>query len=134
LLIVRWVLTFGVALASYWAGFSSYKATLWFVWHQTLWGDEKATVFWSAIAFSVVLFPLYLLICFMIKWKIKPKRSSLVYYPLFCGLIFVIPTAFIVVYNGGGSLLSPEAQLFHAFFASSGIVFGMGFGLIWRNV
>ncbi|MBP1995452.1 phosphoglycerol transferase MdoB-like AlkP superfamily enzyme [Paenibacillus eucommiae] len=124
---VSWVMIF---LISYWAGLFAYERTLEVVWGETLGGDKTAVVFWSLLAFVVVLVPLYLLICYMIKTKISRTATRMLCYPFLCGLTFILPTAFIMASFGGGSLFSAEARLFYSFFIASGIVFGTGYGLI----
>ncbi len=128
--LIRFILMLAVFAVSYWGGFLAYEGTLWLVWEQTLDGDLKATVFWSAVAYIIILVPLYLIVCFIIKSKVKHRLSRFLLYPVTCALTFVVPTTFILLIWGGGSLLSPEAQLFHSFFATSGFLFGLGFGLV----
>ncbi|KPV60288.1 hypothetical protein QJ48_06440 [Paenibacillus sp. A3] len=120
----------GVFKLSYWAGFFSYERTLWLVWEQTLGGDKRAVVYWSSLAYLVIAVPLYLLICYTIKTKIKRNSARMFCYPIMCALTFILPTAFIMISFGGLSFFSAESQLFYSFFASSGIIFGVGFGLI----
>ena len=40
-------------------------------------------------------------------------------------VVFFIPTALITVSFGSLDLLSPEAMLFHSFFLTSGLIFGL---------
>lgn len=127
--LLRYALLIIVFFLSYWAGFYSYESTLWLGWKQTLGGDKRAVVFWSSIAYVIILVPLYLLICYKIERKLKRKLIRLVSYPIFCASTFILPTAFIMMFFGGGSFFSPESLLFYSFFASSGIIFGLGYGL-----
>lgn len=102
---------------------------------ETLGGDRYAVMFWSGLAYLLILGPLFALICILVKSKLKHPALGLLFYPLFCSLSFIVPTAFIFLFNGGGSLLSAEAQLFYSFFAASGLTFGLGYGIIsiiWR--
>ncbi|MFS0722440.1 hypothetical protein [Paenibacillus sp. 1P07SE] len=87
---------------------------------------------WSALAFLFVMGPLNLLICDAIQRKVKSPLVRIWSYPAGCALTFVLPTAFIMTQFGGGNLLAPESMLFHAFFVTSGIVFGLGYGVITR--
>ncbi|MGF7035305.1 magnesium-transporting ATPase (P-type) [Paenibacillus mucilaginosus] len=128
--IIRFALLILLFLLSYWAGFYSYEKTLWLAWDQTLGGDKPATVYWSVLAYVVILVPLYLLICYTIELKVKRRLLRLICYPFFCALTFMVPTAFILMSFGGGSIFSAESLLFYSFFSSSGITFGIGFGLI----
>ncbi|MFF2890054.1 hypothetical protein [Paenibacillus sp. NPDC057967] len=128
--LLRYLLLICLFFLSYWAGFYSYEKTLWFGWKQTLGGDKQAVIFWSSIAYIIILVPLYLLICYVVKIKVKRKYFRLFFYPLFCTLSFMLPTIFITTIFGGSSILSPESQLFYVFFASSGIIFGIGYGII----
>ncbi|MGN7381964.1 hypothetical protein ACTHRH_08485 [Paenibacillus sp. SAFN-117] len=66
----------------------------------------------------------------MVKIKLRQPSLGLLLYPLFCALVFIVPTALIFLFNGGGNLLSPEAQLFYSLFAVSGLTFGLGYGFI----
>lgn len=128
--VIRNICLMVVSLLSYWGGFYAYEQTLRLVWGQTLGGDKPAVLFWSLIAFLLLLVPLYLFICVKIKSKIKRASVRMIGYPIFCACIFSLPTMFIMRSFGGGSLFSPESQLFNSFFLSSGIIFGIGYGLI----
>ena len=75
--ILRYILLLFVFSLSYWAGFFSYESTLWLVWEQTLGGDKRAVVYWSLLAYLVILVPLYLLICYTIETKIKHKSAHM---------------------------------------------------------
>lgn len=127
---LRYVLLIVVLLLSYGAGYYSYESTLWFVWEQTLGGDKQAVIYWSSLAYLLIVVPLYLLICYAIQIKIKRKAARMFCYPILCALTFMLPAAFIMASFGGASFFSPEAELFYAFFASSGIIFGAGYGVI----
>lgn len=118
-----------VFILSYFVGFEMYKTALWFIWGQTLGGDAQALTFWSTLVF-IPIGLIYLVICYAVKHKTKNKKQSYFLYPLCCAIVFVVPTTFIIVMNGGGSIFSPEAHLFNLFFASSGIAFGIGYGLV----
>lgn len=76
--LLRYALLIIVFILSYWAGFYSYESTLWLGWKQTLGGDKRAVVFWSSIAYVIILVPLYLLICYKIERKLKRKLIRLV--------------------------------------------------------
>lgn len=135
MLIFRWAIILTIFILSYFTGFAAYTSTLWNVWGETLGGDRYAVMFWSGLAYLLILGPLFALICILVKSKLKHPALGLLFYPLFCSLSFIVPTAFIFLFNGGGSLLSAEAQLFYSFFAASGLTFGLGYGIIsiiWR--
>jgi hypothetical protein len=118
-----------VYVLSYWIGFVMYKLALWVIWKERLEGDFNATVLWSALAYIPVGL-IYLLVCAVIKHKTKHPYLRFLLYPVCCALVFVIPTAFIILMNGGGSFFSPEAQLFNILFVSTGVTFGLGFSLV----
>ncbi|MFD2370971.1 hypothetical protein ACFSO0_13670 [Brevibacillus sp. GCM10020057] len=127
--LLRYALLIMVFVLSYWAGFYSYEGILWLGWKETLGGDKQALVFWTSIPYVIILVPLYLLICYLLERKVKRKFVRFVSYPIFCASTFLLPTALILMLFGGGSLFSPETLLFNSFFASSGIIFGLGYGL-----
>ncbi|MBH0333666.1 hypothetical protein ABH14_28715 [Brevibacillus brevis] len=128
--VLRYALLIIVFFLSYWAGYYSYESALWLVWKQTLGGDKRAVLFWTSIAYLIILVPLFLLVCYTIKSKLKSKLPRFVSYPIFCASACILPTAFIMLFLGGGSFFSAESLLFCSFFASSGISFGLGYGLI----
>ncbi|MEO4052470.1 hypothetical protein [Solibacillus sp. CAU 1738] len=118
------------AILSYLAGIGCYILTLKIVWDQTLGGDTFAVLFWGAIAFFIIACPIYLLVITLID-KVT-KQYKFLFYPLGCMLVFFIPTSFILASFGDFSyktLFSPEAMLFHAFFLSAGLIFGLS---IWK--
>jgi hypothetical protein len=95
--------------------------------------EERAyrrIIFWGGLAYCAILAPLYLLICTFIKYKFRVSVIQKLLYPILCALLFILLTGFIMMIFGGTSFFAPEAQLFYAFFAASGIVFGIGYGFI----
>lgn len=109
-----------------------YKSALWVIWKERLGGDNYSVVFWSAFAF-IPIGLIYLLICVVIKRKVGHPLLRYSLYPICCGLVFVIPTTFIIILNGGGSFFSPEAQLFNIFFISTGVTFGLGYPFVSKG-
>lgn len=120
-----------VYVISYWVGFFMYNQALWAFWKQSLGGESNAVLFWSAFAY-IPIGLIYLLICVVIKDKMKQLVLRNLLYPICCALVFVIPTTFIIVINGGGSFFSPEAQLFNVLFVSTGVSFGLGYSLVTK--
>lgn len=128
---MRYLLLCIVYTLSYGMGLLVYKSALWIIWGEPLGGDAAAVVFWSALAY-IPIGIVYLAICLLIKHKVS--KSSLRYslYPMACGSLFVVPTMLILLLFGGGidRLFSPEAQLFHLLFGSTGVTFGLGYGFV----
>lgn len=112
---------------SYLVGFLSYTLALKFIWDQSLAGDAYFVLVWGAIAFFLVACPIYVWIIHLID-KI-PNRKKFWHYPLGCMLVFFLPTSLISLRFGSANLFSPESMLFHAFFLSSGLVFGL---ITWK--
>jgi len=98
-------------------------------------GDTKAVLFWSAFVFSVAFFVLYVPVLRRIRRMLHGVKP-LWPFPLAAVAIGVIPTAVIAFLNGGNarSILSHEAFLFYVMFAAIGIVVGVGFAAVNRNV
>lgn len=113
---------------SFVGGFYAYVLTLKLVWNQTLGGDKDFVLFYGALAFLIVAFPIYLGIIRLIdkifsKWKI-------LLYPLGCILVFFLPTLKILLIFGSANLFLPEAMLFYSFFITSGLIFGLSTWII----
>ncbi|WP_339250853.1 hypothetical protein NSQ43_13060 [Sporosarcina sp. FSL W8-0480] len=111
-------------LLSFIGGFFSYILTLKIVWDQSMsGGDMKAVLFWGGIAFFLVATPIYLGIIYFIDKRCTKIIGLL--YPIGCILVFFIPTFFITLSFGSVNPFSPEAMLFHSFFITSGLIFGL---------
>jgi hypothetical protein len=111
-------------LLSYLGGFFAYNLTLKTVWEQSLSrGDMEAVLLWGGIAFFLLAVPIYLGIIYLIDLKLKKLKGYL--YPIGCMLVFFIPTLLITVTFGSVNPFSPEAMLFHSFFLTSGLIFGL---------
>ncbi len=118
-------------LFSYGIGFLGYTITLKMVWDQTLGGDMNAVLFWGAVAYFLVAFPIHLLTVAVVEKLFT--RPKLFYYPLGCMLVFFVPTLFITSSLSGQFILfTPEAMLFHAFFLLAGLTFGLMTGFFKR--
>ncbi|UHA72731.1 hypothetical protein [Paenibacillus sp. 481] len=128
--ILKGFLLISLFIISFLAGISTYKATLWYGWEQAVGSDLNAILFWSILAYGIVLVPLYLYVCAIVRTRQLNPYIKLALYPFACAALFILPTAFMMMFFGGGRLISAEAQLFYAFFASSGVVFGLGYGAI----
>lgn len=110
-------------LLSYIGGFLAYTITLKLVWDQTLGGELPFVLFYGGFAFFIIGFPIYLGIIYLIDTKFDQYKGWL--YPVGCMLIFFIPTFFIGLRFGSFQLFIPESMLFHSFFLTSGLIFGI---------
>ena len=110
-------------LLSYIGGFLAYIITLKLIWDQTLGGELPFVLIYGGIAFFIIGFPIYLGIIYLIDAKFHKYKGLL--YPLCCMLIFFIPTLFITLQFGSLDLFAPESMLFHSFFLTSGLIFGL---------
>lgn len=110
-------------IVSFFGGFFAYKLILEKVLNEELGGDTNAVLFWGGIAFFLFGVPIYYGIIHLID--IWVKKLKWLYYPIGCMLVFFIPTAFITITFGSLNLFSPEAMLFHSFFLTSGLIFGL---------
>lgn len=117
---------------SFMVGIMSYILTLKLVWNQSLGGDTYAVLYWGGFAFFVIVFPIYLLTIKFIDYL--SFKHKYIFYPLSCMLIFFVPTSFITISLGGTfNIFSPEAMLFHSFFLSAGLVFGLTIWILRRK-
>lgn len=126
--LLKYILFIIVLILSYWLGFYSYEYALWIGWNETIGNDRQAVLFWAFIPYVLILVPLYFLICNTVKSKVSRPFIRIIAYPSLCALIFIIPTFFIMSFFNSFDFFSPEALLFYVFFASAGIVFGLGYG------
>ncbi|MBS4188722.1 hypothetical protein KHA94_00625 [Bacillus sp. FJAT-49705] len=110
-------------LLSFIGGFFAYTLTLKIVWEQSLGGDMVSVLFWGGIMFFLVSVPIYLGVIYFIDKRTKKFKGLL--YPIGCMLVFFIPTLFITLSFGGINPFSSEAMLFHSFFFTSGLIFGL---------
>lgn len=110
-------------LLSYFGGFLAYIITLKLIWNETLGGDLSFVCIYGGIAFFIIGFPIYLGIISFVDKKFHKYKGML--YPLGCMLIFFIPTLFITLRFGSLDLFTPESMLFHSFFLTSGLIFGI---------
>lgn len=115
-------------LVSFIGGFLAYSLTLKIVWGESLGGDMDAVLFFGGMAFFLIAVPIYFGIIYFIDTLIKKFKAFL--YPIGCILVFFIPTLMITLFFGSTNLLSGEAMLFHSFFLTSGLIFGLSIGLI----
>jgi hypothetical protein len=120
-----------LAIVSFLCGLGGYLAALHIVWQQSIsTGDLNAVLLFGGMAYLIVVCPLYFLIIKLIDKHFTIYKGIL--YPIGCMAIFFIPTIFILGFWGGNlkSIFSPEAQLFYAFFITSGLIFGFGCWII----
>jgi hypothetical protein len=111
-------------------GLVAYEAWLRIVWHQSMGGDWKAVVIWSALAFAVIAPILYFPAMRIVRARLGGYRP-IAWFPLVAAALGVVPTAIIVLIWGGGlrGLLSPEASIFYVMFLIVGGVFGLGYAI-----
>lgn len=125
-----------VAVLAWVVGVTTYFAVLLLAFaERPSWsGDTKAVLFWSALAFSVLFFVLYVPVLRRIRHMLRGV-DPLWPFPLAAGALGVVPTALIEFLNGGNlrSMLSQEALLFYVLFGAIGIVVGVGFAVVDRN-
>ncbi|GIN42378.1 hypothetical protein [Heyndrickxia oleronia] len=111
-------------LLSFIGGFFAYILMLKIVWEQSFsGGDMEAILFWGGIAFFIFAVPIYLGIIYFIDKRFKKFKGLL--YPIGCMLVFFLPTLLITLTFGSTNLFLPEAMLFHSFFLTSGLIFGL---------
>lgn len=110
-------------LLSYLGGFYAYITTLQLIWNESLGGDFHAVLFYSLLAFCLIAIPIYLGMIVFVDNKFK--NFKFIFYPLGCILVFFIPTFFIGLSLGSINIFIPEAMLFHAFYITSGLIFGL---------
>jgi len=126
-----------VAAVAWVVGVATYFAALSLMYDERpSWsGDTRAVLVWSALAFGALFFVLYVPVLQAIRRLLHGVRP-LWPFPLAAGVLGVVPTAFVAFLNGGDvrSLLSHEAFLFYLMFAAVGIVVGVGFVVVNRNV
>ena len=121
-------------LVSWFVGLVGYFGALYLVHDEfpaTLSGDFAAVLFWSVVAFAVAYVVVYLPLLGWIARRLGGTRP-LWPFPVAAVAAGIVPTAVIVVANGGGlrALASPEAQLFYVMFIATGIVVGTGYALL----
>lgn len=119
-----------LGILSYAAGFGIYIGALDWIYGQSIRSDLGFLIFASLFGYVVVACPAYVGIVYAIDRKIE--RFRLLLYPLACIAIFFVPTMLILFMYGGASPFSSEALLFHLFYTASGLVFGVGYGLIGK--
>lgn len=115
------------SLLSYIVGFAAYNLALLIIWDQIMGsGDFVAVLFWGGIAFGLFAVPIYIGIIHLIDKRFEGKKGWL--YPIGCMTVFFVPTLCIMMIFGGINLtflFGPEAMLFHVFFLTSGLIFGL---------
>ncbi|MDN4607211.1 hypothetical protein [Sporosarcina highlanderae] len=121
---VKFYLYVVTPLLSFIGGFFAYILTLKIIWDQSMSaGDMIAVLLWGGIAFFLLATPIYLGITYFIDRRCKKIGGLL--YPIGCILVFFIPTLFVTLSLGSMNPFSPEAMLFHSFFLTSGLIFGL---------
>lgn len=124
-----------VAILSWLAGVTAYVGTLALAYGDPFsWGDISAMLLWSALAFGITVFVLYLPALHVVRRVLHGVRP-LWPFPLVAAAVGVIPAALIAFLNGGDmrSLLTQEASLFYVLFGVIGLVFGSGFAFVHRD-
>jgi hypothetical protein len=121
-------------LVSWFAGLVAYFGALYLRYGEvpaTVSGDFAAVLFWSVVAFAIAYVALYLPV---LGWIARRRGGTRPLWPFAVAAVAagIVPTALILVANGGGlhALASPEAQLFYVMFVTIGIVVGIGYALL----
>lgn len=126
-----------VGIVSWLAGVTAYFGALALAYGERMtWGgDTTAVLFWSAIMFGFTFAVLYLPLLLAVRRKLHGVCPPWPF-PLVGVAIGVVPIALIVFFNGGDvrALLSPEAFLFGVMFGVIGLVVGIGFAVVYRDV
>ena len=126
-----------VAIVSWIAGVTAYFGAWALVYGERMtWGgDTTAVLFWSAVMFGFTFVVLYLPLLLAMRRMLHGVRPSWPF-PAVAVAIGVVPTALIAFFNGGDmrALLSPEAFLFGVMFGVIGLVVGVGFAAVYRDV
>ena len=97
--------------------------------------DFVAVGVWSADGFLLAFIALYLPAFDGLRRLLGGVRPAWPF-PLAAIVLGVAPTAFVLLYWGGGlhSLVSSEASLFYAMFSVAGLLLGVGYVHIHRHV
>ena len=118
------------------AGLLAYIGSLGLFWRQPISrGDFVAVVMSSAVGFLIAFLLVYLPVLFGLRRLLNGVRPAWPF-PLVAVLLGVAPTGFVLFYWGGDlrSLLTPEASLFYAMFTVVGLLVGLGYVRIHRQV
>ncbi|CAM4383397.1 hypothetical protein [Paenibacillus tarimensis] len=132
--LLRRLLTVVVALLSYIGGCAAYAAA------SKAWSGEVppftlSFLFWTFTAYVTMGAPFFWLLCTVIKRRFGRNKKAVFVSILVCGLYFVVPTmlTYIMLLIPFPELLvAPIAIRFYILFGSSGILFGMGYGIVQR--
>jgi len=97
-------------------------------------GDFRAVALSSLLAFAVAFYLVYLPALLVLRRLLRGVHPAWPF-PVLAILLGVLPTAMILFFWGGTlrSLLSSEATLFFAMFATVGLMVGIGFARMYRN-
>jgi len=97
-------------------------------------GDFRSVAFCSVFAFAVAFYLVYLPALLVLRRLLRGVHPAWPF-PVLAILLGVLPTAMILFFWGGTlrSLLSSEATLFFAMFATVGLMVGIGFARMYRN-
>ena len=97
-------------------------------------GDFRSVALCSLIALAVAFYVVYLPALLALRRLLHGVHPAWPF-PALAVLLGVLPTAMILFFWGGTlrSLLSSEATLFFAMFATVGLVIGIGFARIYHN-
>ena len=121
-------------LVSWFAGQVAYFGALYLRYGEfpaAISGDFAAVLFWSMVAFALAYVAVYLP---LLGWIARRRGGTRPWWPFPVAAVAagIVPTALIVVANGGDlrALASAEAQLFYVMFATIGVVVGTGYALL----
>ena len=113
-------------LLSFIVGFMCYALTINVVWNQSLGNDAYSVLFWGGSAFLLIAVPVYLFMISLIDESARFSKHKYLFYPLSCMLVYFVPTALIKLsFDGVLAIFSEEVMLFHSFFLSAGLIFGI---------
>lgn len=117
-------------ILSFFGGFYFYAWAMKFFTDGELDGDTDSFLFWGGMAYLFFAVPLYFAIIYFMDRKLN--RFKFLLYPIGCMVVFFIPVSWIMSVFSGSSFFSPEAMLFHSFFLSTGLIFGI-FNWLFKN-
>jgi hypothetical protein len=103
--------------------FAYYRADQ-IIFSQTMELDELYYAsFLAGKFYLIMILPLSWFTCYVINKYLRLLVLKLILCPIMCSVIGILPVVFI----SAGRIFMPEAQLFLAFFNTSGLVFGFLF-------
>ncbi|MFD1019459.1 hypothetical protein [Thalassobacillus hwangdonensis] len=111
-------------ILSYAAGITAFITVGTIVRNESIGSDLGSVLLYGAFVYLLFALPIYYVTVYFIGKRYEHYRW--LYYPAACMLVFMIPTAGLMITNGREELLSPEALVYNSFFLGAGLVFGLG--------